>query len=376
MINLVWFIAALKFASFGTPDTGQSTFVSVLIAVRIDYNKADLDTLFRTNKAMKGYIALLLFTVQGSMPLFADRYDEAATNATQYLEKEALSWQPDNACFSCHNNGDATRVLLEISETTRQFKDSRWNESLEWLDTPEKWKKASPTEVALSPALAIIQFGNAMLAAQQIGLLPVNDSRFRSAAILTIESQHADGYWEIEPPGHLGSPGTYGNPLGTAMALRILKNSKVSKAGTAIQKSMEWITKMSLKSTIDLAAGIQILKNSDTSERLALVAQWRATLIQQQNDNGSWGPYASRFGEAFDTAVALLTLTPFLPSHPDYRRPLELGRSFLANTQEPSGGWTETTRPAGGTSYAQHISTSAWALSALTAVSSTLEAPL
>ena len=139
---------------------------------------------------------------------------------------------------------------------------------------------------------------------------------------------------------------------------------------------MDWITQMSPRSTIDLAAGIQILKNSDTSERLALVAQWRQALIQQQNDDGSWGPYASRFGEAFDTAVALLTLAPFLSSHPDYRRPLDLGRSFLANTQEPSGGWTETTRPAGGTSYAQHISTSAWALSALTVVSSALEAPL
>jgi hypothetical protein len=106
-----------------------------------------------------------------------------------------------------------------------------------------------------------------MLTAQQKGLRPLNISRFRSAAILIIKSQHADGYWEIEPPGHLGSPGTYGNPLGTAMALRILKNSHVSKAEATIQKSMEWITQMNPRSTIDLAAGIQILKNSDISER-------------------------------------------------------------------------------------------------------------
>lgn len=323
---------------------------------------------------MKGYIAFLHFIVLGSMPLFADRYDEAAKNATEYLEKEVLLWQPENACFSCHNNGDATRVLLEISENTRQFEDSRWNGSIEWLDSPETWKKASSTEVELSPALAIIQFGNTMLAAQQNGLLPASDTRFRSAAILIIESQHTDGYWAIEPPGHLGSPGTYGNPLGTAMALKILSNSHLSKAKTTIQKSMEWITQMNPRSTIDLAAGIQILKNSETSERQALVAHWRRALIQRQNDNGSWGHYASRFGEAFDTAVALLTLAPFLSSHADYRRPLALGRLFLTNTQEPSGGWIETTRPSGGTSYAQHISTSAWALSALTAVSSALEA--
>lgn len=319
---------------------------------------------------MKRYIALLLFTVLAPMPLFADRYDEAEKNAIVYLEKEALSWKTENACFSCHNNGDATRVLLENSESPRLFKNSRWNESIRWLGTPEKWKKASSTEVDLSPALAIIQFGNAMLAAQQIGLLPLNDSRHRSAAMLTIETQHVDGYWEIEAPGHLGSPGTYGNPLGTAMALKILKNSTVSKAESAIQKSMDWITQMSLRSTIDLAAGIQILKNSDKSEHLALVTKWSQKLIQQQNDNGSWGPFASRFGEAFDTAVAIQTLAPFLSTHPDFHRPLNRGRTFLVNTQEPAGGWTETTRPPGGSSYAQHISTSAWALSALKAVSS------
>jgi len=33
--------------------------------------------------------------------------------------------------------------------------------------------------------------------------------------------------------------------------------------------------------------------------------------------------------------------------------------------QQPAGGWPETTRPSGGVSYAEHISTTAWALYAL-----------
>jgi hypothetical protein len=287
---------------------------------------------------MKGYIALLLLTALGSTPLTADKYEEAAKSATKYLEKEVLSWQPENACYSCHNNGDATRVILEVSESAKPFQDSRWHDYFVWLDGPTRWEKASSTEVDLSPALAIIQFGNAMLAAQQRGLLPVSDIRHRRAAKLTINSQHHDGYWEIEPSGNLGSPGTYGNPLGTAMALRILKNSHASEAGTAIRKSMDWIAQMNPRSTCDLAAGIQILTNSDTAEHINLGAQWRQVLIHQQNEDGSWGPYASRFGEAFDTALALLALTPFLSSHSDYRRPLDNGRSFLVTTQEPTGG--------------------------------------
>jgi len=41
------------------------------------------------------------------------------------------------------------------------------------------------------------------------------------------------------------------------------------------------------------------------------------------------------------------------------------GREFLLRMQHADGGWPETTRPAGGVSYAEHISTTAWALEAL-----------
>jgi hypothetical protein len=41
------------------------------------------------------------------------------------------------------------------------------------------------------------------------------------------------------------------------------------------------------------------------------------------------------------------------------------GRAYLIETQLPSGGWPETTRPPGAQSYAQHISTSGWATLAL-----------
>ena len=47
------------------------------------------------------------------------------------------------------------------------------------------------------------------------------------------------------------------------------------------------------------------------------------------------------------------------------RGPIARGRSFLLAQQQPGGGWPETTRPPGAQSYAQHISTSAWATLAL-----------
>ncbi len=41
------------------------------------------------------------------------------------------------------------------------------------------------------------------------------------------------------------------------------------------------------------------------------------------------------------------------------------GRAFLIAEQRADGSWPETTRPTGGESYAQRISTAGWAAMAL-----------
>jgi hypothetical protein len=41
------------------------------------------------------------------------------------------------------------------------------------------------------------------------------------------------------------------------------------------------------------------------------------------------------------------------------------GRAYLERTQGADGAWAETTRPSGGVSYAERISTAAWVVFAL-----------
>jgi GH15 family glucan-1,4-alpha-glucosidase len=63
--------------------------------------------------------------------------------------------------------------------------------------------------------------------------------------------------------------------------------------------------------------------------------------------------------EAFDTALAILALGG--------GGEVDRGRKFLMKTQDAAGAWAETTRPAGGISYAERISTAGWVAYALLA---------
>ena len=87
-------------------------------------------------------------------------------------------------------------------------------------------------------------------------------------------------------------------------------------------------------------------------------------IARAQTPGGGWGPQLHAPAEPFDTAVVLLALRG-LGDQARTREMTSRGRAYLIRSQQPSGGWPETTRPPGSQSYAQHISTSAWATLAL-----------
>jgi squalene cyclase len=70
----------------------------------------------------------------------------------------------------------------------------------------------------------------------------------------------------------------------------------------------------------------------------------------------------------FDTAIVLLALAA-TGKQAGVMDHIRRGRNFLATRQNPDGGWPATTRPPGGESYAQRLSTTGWATLALLATS-------
>jgi len=89
-------------------------------------------------------------------------------------------------------------------------------------------------------------------------------------------------------------------------------------------------------------------------------------LRRAQTSDGGWGPYADSPPEAFDTALALLALAEFRAESGGSEM-IRRGREFLVATQLSDGNWPATTRPSGGQSYAQQMSTTGWATLALLA---------
>lgn len=275
--------------------------------------------------------------------------------AVRYLAREVPRWQVNNKCFSCHNNGDAARALYAARRSGIPFDPGALETTARWLRSPDEWKFNGPTVEYSDKKLATLQFAHALAAAKDAGEPRTGDA-LRYAAERVRELQENDGSWAVDAGGLPGSPVTYGKPLATVVAHRILVAADRGKFADAIGRAERWLT--GRKPVVILEAASLVAEGwGDPDHALALFRQG-------QTGDGGWGPYLTSPPEVFDTAVVLLALARHR-DRPGAAEMIERGRQFLIREQNPDGSWPETTRPPGAESYAQRISTTGWALLAL-----------
>lgn len=264
--------------------------------------------------------------------------------AVEYLSGEVATWSRENQCFSCHNNGDAARTLFIASRRGYRVPPDAVAETKAWLLEPQKWASGKANPVFSDLKLAHIQFAAALAEME-----PVPQETLIAAARLLLPFQHFDGSWQVDPASSAGSPVTYGTALATQIAQGVLKRAGDERFDEAVARATGWFSGLKPRSLLDLAVLF--------TEGHASVAP----ILKSQSSDGGWGPYPGAPSEPFDTAVAMLALH----DAPASSVPISRARAYLLNSQLPNGGWLETTRPPGSKSYAQHVSTSAWATLAL-----------
>lgn len=178
---------------------------------------------------------------------------------------------------------------------------------------------------------------------------------------LLVTHQQSDGSWTLNPLQTIGGATFYGRALATAMARRALASAGSANARTARERADTWLRAHPPVNVLDATSILLGLGDANDGAARAQRQRALALIREGQAADGGWGPFVTSPPEVFDTALAVLALAE-AGEMPDAAR---RGRGYLFERQQNDGSWVETTRPSGGESYSQRISTTAWTLLAL-----------
>jgi squalene cyclase len=282
--------------------------------------------------------------------------------ALAYLASEVPRWSIENKCYSCHHNGDGGRALLVGQVRGFAVPNAALLDTRAWLVSPGNWDQNSG-----DGPFSDKQFASALATAVQNG--EIADRRaLRSAANRVAEDQADDGSWQLSGVDTVGSPTTYGRALGTAVARSVLHAGDPARHRERVERADGWLGLVMCRTVADAAAVLSAHDATTPAGRRAL--DW---LLQTQGKDGGWGCYRGSPPEAFDTALAVLAIVR--SGDPAAQAAAARGRGALVASQMADGSWVETTRPAGAESYAQRVSTTAWATLALLATTRERDVP-
>jgi hypothetical protein len=301
----------------------------------------------------------------------ADPNVVAIARGVDYLKIEVPKWKAEHPCYSCHNNGDATRALLVAGAKGYDI-GTALDDTLAFLKQPAKWDQNKAPSGFDDKALARVQFASALAVAERHGKAASTD--LDVAAKMLVKDQQADGSWQLDQSQSIGSPATYGTLIATWSARTTLISSGMQPDNFTIVQADRWIRGVTPESVLDASATILALELASDVMAENLRRSCLSILRNGQAPNGGWGPYVTAAPQVFDTALAVLALSQ-LEVEPrlarsayrveELKEAIANGKKYLVSQQRPDGSWPETTRPANQESYAQRISTTGWALLAL-----------
>ncbi len=283
--------------------------------------------------------------------------------AVNYLSKEVPAWSRDNHCFSCHNNGDAARALYVASRMKLDVPPSALKDTTEWITRPKAWDDIQGAGFS-DKRLARIQFASALVEATDAGFV-VDRAPLADVAEPLVASQEANGGWTVDANAIVGLPATYGPFLATAQARSVLQRAPdQAKYAGSITAAADYLIQAKPTSVINAGGIVLGLVDNRTTAGYQSMKAALEFILKAQAKDGGWGPFPNTPTEVFDSSVAVLAMVSVRGQF-DISSQLARGRAYLLANQLLDGDWPATTRPSGGQSYAEHISTAGWATLAL-----------
>ena len=313
-------------------------------------------------------VAILLLGQLTTAPNRPAAPPTAEQKAVAFLAREVPRWSRQNHCFSCHNNGDATRALLQASSAGLQVANDALADTIEWLQKPDAWDHNGGEGPFVDKRLARVAFRPLVCFATAVSTmagLAISKALSKAAEQLA-RDQAADGSWHLEGEDSTSAPATYGRLLATLLGRDSLAVAEGSRFRTAIDRADAWLERRKTQNVTDASVALLWLGSAPRQSAAKVRPRALDLLARAQSPDGGWGPDAFSPPEPFDTALALLALAKCEPTDP-VKSMIARARKFLIKEQRDDGSWPETTRPPGSVSYAERISTAGWATMALLA---------
>ena len=226
-------------------------------------------------------------------PTAIDKTDPIAVAITRgvgYLTKEVPKWKAEHPCYSCHNNGDATRALLVAGAKGYDIGTSL-DDTLTFLKQPGKWDQNKAPDGFDDKQLARVQFASALAVAERHGKAASTD--LDQAAKLLVADQKADGSWTLDQSQSIASPATYGTIIATWSARTTLISSGMQPDNFTIVQADRWIRGITAENVIDAAATVLALELASDVMAENLRRNCLSILRNGQSPAGGWGPYVT-----------------------------------------------------------------------------------
>ena len=226
--------------------------------------------------------------------------------AIAYLSREAPAWRPDNGCFSCHHDGDATRVLMVARSRGLAVSRGGSYSHGRLAGAPAGWEHNGGEGPFSDKRLARLQFSQALLTAIETGASDDRKALAEAAEALAADQQ-ADGSWRIEGGAQLGSAVTYGPILATGAAAAASCGRRRIRSGSGPHlRARDYLAGVEPRNVFEAAS--LLFANDEEAVAGQQVERCLEILQRGQSAEGGWGPYVNSPPEPFDTAVAVLGL--------------------------------------------------------------------